>query len=425
MNHKILLGAIADDFTGATDLASTLVRAGMRTIQTIGVPDGKTVLPPCDAVVVALKSRTIPVSDAVAQSLAALDWLKTRATQQFFFKICSTFDSTDNGNIGQVADALLDALGAAIAVACPAYPANRRTVYQGHLFVGDLLLSDSPMRSHPLTPMTDANLVRVLGCQSRYPVGLVPWAVVAAGDAAIRAALADLAARGVRHAVVDAVRDDDLMAIGAACSTLRLLTGGAGLALGLPQNFRLAGVLPDRVEADALGELGGPAAVLAGSCSEATRAQVADMGQRHLAVAIDPIAAADSAALAAAALAKAAPALDRGEPVLFYSSAEPAAVASVQARLGLEQAATLVEQTFARLAQALVARNVRRRVIAGGETAGAVVGALGVKALAIGPQIDPGVPWTRVLGPQPLLLALKSGNFGRSDFFNRALEMTR
>jgi uncharacterized protein YgbK (DUF1537 family) len=425
MMNRILLGAIADDFTGATDLANILVRGGMRTVQTIGVPTPETELPECDAVVVALKSRTIPAADAVRQALAAFDWLKAQGAQQFFFKVCSTFDSTDAGNIGQVADALLDALDEKISVVCPAYPANKRTVFQGHLFVGEALLSDSPMRNHPLTPMTDANLVRVLGRQSRHPVGLVPWSKVGAGDTAIKEALATLAAQGARHAVVDAVRDEDLFAIGAACRKQRLLVGGAGLALGLPRNFRDNKLLSDHADADALGQVGGAAAVLAGSCSEATRAQVADMAGHHPAVVIDPLTAIDPAALAAAALAKAAAELERGETVLFYSSADPAAIALIQQRLGLEHAATLVEQTFAHLARALVAHGVRRLVVAGGETSGAVVAALGVKALAIGPQIDPGVPWTRVLGPQPLLLALKSGNFGRTDFFTRALELVQ
>lgn len=425
MTTRILLGAIADDFTGATDLANILVRGGMRTVQTIGVPTAEAELPECDAVVVALKSRTIPAAEAVRQSLAALDWLEAQGARQFFFKVCSTFDSTDAGNIGQVADALLEALGEKISVVCPAYPANRRTVFQGHLFVGEALLSDSPMRDHPLTPMTDANLVRVLGRQSRHPVGLVPWSIVGAGDTAIEDALAALAAQGIRHAVVDAVRDEDLHALGAACRRQRLLVGGAGLALGLPRSFRADQRLADHADADALGRVGGAAAVLAGSCSAATRAQVADMAARHPAVVIDPMTADNPVDLAEAALAKVAEELSRGETVLFYSSADPAVVALIQQRLGLDHAATLVEQTFARLAQALVARNVRRLVVAGGETSGAVVVALGVKALAIGPQIDPGVPWTRVLGPQPLLLALKSGNFGRADFFRRALEMVR
>lgn len=421
----VLLGCIADDFTGATDLANTLVRGGMRTVQTIGVPSADTDLPECDALVVALKSRTIPAVEAVAQSLAALEWLRARGARQFFFKICSTFDSTDAGNIGQVADALLDALGEEIAVVCPAYPANRRTVYQGYLFVGDALLSDSPMRDHPLTPMTDANLIRILGRQSRYPVSLLPWSIVSAGAPATEEALASLTAQGVRHVVADAVRDEDLFALGAACRKMRLLTGGSGLALGLPENFRRAGLLSDRMDTELLGHVGGSAAVLAGSCSEATRAQVAEMASRHTSVLIDPLAADTATAIANAALSKANGALARGETVLFYSSVEPATVAAIQSRLGLIQSAVLVEETFAELAKALVAQGVRRLVVAGGETSGAVVAALGVQALTIGPQIDPGVPWTRVLGPKPLLLALKSGNFGGPDFFSRALAMVQ
>lgn len=421
----VLLGCIADDFTGATDLANTLMRGGMRTVQTIGVPTAETDLPECDALVVALKSRTIPAGDAVAQSLAALAWLRARGVRQFFFKVCSTFDSTDAGNIGQVADALLDALGEKIAVVCPAYPANRRTVFQGHLFVGEALLSDSPMRNHPLTPMTDANLVRVLGRQSRYPVGLLPLSIVSAGAPATEEALAALTAQGVRHAVADAVRDNDLFTLGAACRHLHLLTGGAALALGLPENFRAAGLLPDRADTESLGHVGGSAAVLAGSCSEATRAQVTEMASRHTSILIDPLVADTATAIAAAALSKADRALSRGETVLFYSSADPATIAAVQSRLGPAQAATRVEETFAELAKSLTARQVRRLVVAGGETSGAVVAALGVQALAIGPQIDPGVPWTRVLGPQPLLLALKSGNFGSPDFFSRALAMVQ
>jgi len=421
----VLLGCIADDFTGATDLANILVRGGMRTVQTIGVPTAGTDLPACDALVVALKSRTIPAADAVAQSLAALAWLQAHGARQFFFKVCSTFDSTDAGNIGPVADALLEALGERIAVVCPAYPANRRTVFQGHLFVGEVLLSDSPMRNHPLTPMTDASLVRVLGRQSRHPVGLLPWSAVSAGGPAIEQALAALVAQGARHAVADAVRDEDLFTLGAACRQRRLLTGGAGLALGLPQNFRAAGLLPERADSDPLLGVGGGAAVLAGSCSEATRSQVAEMASRQPSVRIDPLAGGTPVELAASALRQASGALGRGETVLFYSSADPATIAKVQSRLGQEQAATLVEQTFAELAKGLLAQQVRRLIVAGGETSGAVVAALGVQALAIGPQIDPGVPWTRVLGEQPLLLALKSGNFGRPDFFSRALEMLR
>jgi uncharacterized protein YgbK (DUF1537 family) len=419
----MLLGCIADDFTGATDLASMLVQAGMRTVQTIGVPSDRLPARGADAVVVALKSRTIPAAQAVAQSLAALAWLRAEGARQFYFKYCSTFDSTEHGNIGPVADALLQALGADFTVVCPAFPANARTIYRGHLFVGDVLLSDSPMRHHPLTPMTDSNLVRVLARQTARKVGLVPFADVSEGPGRIRSAFERLRAGAVTYAVCDALTDADLLALGEACADLPLVTGGSGAALGLPQNFVRRGWLAHNATAGALPPVGGGAAVLAGSCSEATRRQVEAMAAKQRAVAIDPLCAGDAETIAARALAAAAADLDAGRVALFYSSAEPQAVQVVQSRLGAEGAAALVEEVFARLAVALIERGVRRLVVAGGETSGAVVQALGVQALAIGPQIDPGVPWTLSVGAPGVALALKSGNFGGEDFFHKALAM--
>lgn len=419
---SILLGCIADDFTGATDLASMLVRAGMRTVQTIGVPADAQLAAGADAVVVALKSRTIPATEAVSQSLAALRWLRGAGARQIYFKYCSTFDSTPAGNIGPVADALLDALGADFTIACPAFPENGRTIYKGHLFVGDVLLSDSPMKDHPLTPMTDANLVRVLARQTKREVGLVEHKAVRRGAAAIRARFDELRTSGTAYAIVDALADEDLMAIGAACASLALVTAGSGVALGLPQNFFAAGLMQPRTDAGELPAAGGKPAVLAGSCSAATRQQVARMAERHPAHALDPIADPDPARLAAKALSAIAPALEAGKPFLVYSTAEPSQVAAVQAKLGAERAATLVEDALALVAERIVASGVRRLVVAGGETSGAVVKVLGVKALAIGPQIDPGVPWTASVGSEPrIALALKSGNFGAPDFFEKAL----
>ncbi len=419
----MLLGCIADDFTGATDLASMLVGSGMRTVQTIGIPPDRSVAERADAVVVALKSRTIAAADAVAQSLAALEWLRGGGARQIYFKYCSTFDSTDRGNIGPVADALMQALGTEFTIACPALPANRRTLYLGHLFVGDALLSDSPMRHHPLTPMTDANLVRVLGRQTRHKVGLIAHPEVAGGAERIRAEFERLRRDGVRYAIVDALQDEDLVAIGAACADLPLVTAGSGVALGLPQNFVRQGLLAPRQDAAQLPHAGGLAAVLAGSCSEATRRQVAVMAKRHPAIAIDPLNGGDADALAKFAIERARADILAGRVVLFYSSAEPDRIEKVQARLGAERAAALVEGTFARLAKELVALGVRRLVLAGGETSGAVVQALGVQALAIGAPIDPGVPWTVSLGEPRIALALKSGNFGADDFFEKALGM--
>ncbi len=410
------LGCIADDLTGATDVALMLQNAGMRTIQTIGVPAG--IAPEdADAVVVALKSRTIAPTEAVAQSLAALEWLRRHGARQILFKYCSTFDSTDAGNIGPVADALLDATGAAFTVACPAFPTNKRTVYLGHLFVGEQLLSDSPMKDHPLTPMRDANLARVLGRQTKRKVGLVPLPTVRQGAAAMREAFVKLKETGHAYAIVDAVADEDLLALGAACAQLPLLTGGSGIAMGLPANFGV-----HRGGDAALPAVGGRAAVLSGSCSAQSNAQVAHWLQAHPGFRIDPLQLADGADLAAGALAWAKPLLAAG-PVLVYASAAPDAVRKAQARLGAQRAGELVEQCLARIAKGLAEQGVRRLVVAGGETSGAVVKALGVQALRIGPQIDPGVPWTVTTGEPRIALALKSGNFGTSDFFAKALGM--
>ena len=411
----ILLGCIADDFTGATDLAATLVRQGMRTVQLIGVPSGPP--PDADAVVVALKSRTSPAGEAVAQSLAALAWLQHAGCRQVFFKYCSTFDSTDDGNIGPVADALVDALGCGFALACPAFPANARSVYQGHLFVGAALLNESGMENHPLTPMRDANLVRVLSRQTDGRVGLVPFATVAKGADAIRQAMLGLKEQGHRYGIVDAVTDADLVAIGAAAAGHALVTGGSGVAIGLPDNFRARGLLQAGGDAAALPMVAGHAAVLAGSCSRATLFQIGAARGRLPVLELDVLATPDAATLSTEALAWAAGHL--GEtPVVIAASAPPDRVQALQAALGRDQAGALIEDALARIAAGLVAAGVRRMVVAGGETSGAVVSRLGVQRLRIGAEIDPGVPWTYAEGAgPPMLLALKSGNFGGRDFF--------
>jgi uncharacterized protein YgbK (DUF1537 family) len=414
----VILGVVADDFTGATDVASMLVRAGMRTVQVIGVPDGEA--PAADAVVVALKSRTVPAADAVRESLAALQWLRRAGARQCYFKYCSTFDSTPQGNIGPVAEALMDALDTDFTIACPAFPENGRTVFRGHLFVGDALLSDSGMRDHPLTPMTDANLVRVLQAQSRGRVGLVRHDVVARGAAAVRERFDALRAEGVRLAVADAIDDDDLRVLALACADLPLVTAGSGVALGLPAAYAERGWLRPDARAATLQHVGGQGAVVSGSCATATRAQVAQWLQAgRPAFKVDAGALAAGAPLPAQAVSWARERLSQG-PVLVYATAEPAEVAQVQQRLGVERAGALVEQCLAEVATGLVDAGVRRLVVAGGETSGAVVQALGVRQLRIGGTIDPGVPWTQAEG-RPLLLALKSGNFGGIHFFEKAL----
>ena len=413
----IKLGCIADDFTGATDLANNLVRAGMRAVQTIGVPVGA-LETPADAVVVALKTRTLPAAEAVAQSLAALDWLRAQGAEQIYFKYCSTFDSTPAGNIGPVADALMTALGSDFTIATPAFPDNKRTVFKGYLFAGDVLLNESGMQQHPLTPMTDANLVRVLSAQTRRKVGLIDYAVVARGAEAIRGRIDALRREGVEIAIVDAISNEDLLALGPALKGMPLVTAGSGVAIGLPGNWGLA---PGA--AAGLPREPGAQAVVAGSCSIATQGQVAAfIAAGGPALALDPLRIAAGDDVAADALAWAAPRLPDG-PVLIYSTARPDAVQAAQASLGAARAGALVEDTIARIAAGLARLGVRQLIVAGGETSGAVVQALGLTQLAIGEQIDPGVPWcagqAQAVGAR-LSIALKSGNFGGVDFFTRA-----
>ena len=411
----MLLGCIADDFTGASDLANTLARTGFRTTQFIGIPS-RTAAGDCEAGVVALKSRSIPAPEAVALSLASLKWLQARGCAQYLFKYCSTFDSTPEGNIGPVGEALAGALGVKGVVACPAFPTTGRRVFQGHLFVADRLLSESGMEHHPLNPMTDPDLRRWLRRQTRHAVGHVSWPVVASGAGAIRAALAASALAGEWLSVVDAIDDRDLLAIGEALDGAALLTGGSGIALGLAANFARAGRLSGR--GLAFRPQSGPAAVLAGSCSKATLAQIAAFASGHPAFALDIdrlMAGEDMSRQALGFLAKHLQAIP-----ICYSSAAPEAVQEAHRRHGARLVAEAVERVFAELALGLVKLGVRRLVVAGGETAGAVVKALGLTAFDIGPEIDPGVPALST-SDGALALALKSGNFGGPDFFAKAL----
>jgi 3-dehydrotetronate 4-kinase len=426
------LGCIADDFTGATDLANNLVRAGMRAVQTIGVPRDRAAID-ADAVVVALKSRTIDPASAVEQSLAACRWLRENGATQIYFKVCSTFDSTPCGNIGPVLEALMDELGCDFTIATPAFPDNARTVFKGHLFVGDALLSESGMRHHPLTPMTDANLVRVLqaqlatsrpgGRESRR-VGLVERRATGASSAAIEARFAELRASGVAIAIADAIDNDDLLRLGEAARSLAVVCAGSGLAIGLPRNF---GIAPSK-DAATLPSVRGRSAIVSGSCSEATNAQVAAfiagggasrrIDPRALAEGVDVDTVAEIARWAEGRWATAPDA-----PVLVCSTAPPSDVAAAQRQGGAHDVGERIEAILATVAVALVERGARRLVVAGGETSGACVQALRVETLRIGEQIDPGVPWCHATPPgasEGLLLALKSGNFGAVDFFTRA-----
>jgi 3-dehydrotetronate 4-kinase len=414
----VLLGVIADDFTGASDIANTLAKGGLATVQFLGVPT-KPAPETCEAGVVALKSRSIPADDAVAVSLEALEWLRAQGCRQFVFKYCSTFDSTPDGNIGPVGEALAATLGVKGVLACPAFPTAGRTVYQGHLFVGDRLLNESGLENHPLNPMTDPDLRRWLARQSREPVGLVAWPVVLQGGAALRQALDAAAVRGERLVIVDAVSDDDLLAIGDASAEAPLLTGGSGIALGLPRNFIRQGLATGR--GSAFQGVDGPEAILAGSCSKATLQQIEVHRRDHPVLQVEVEAVMEGAVTPEALAAFVHE--HEGEAPLVYSSAPPEKVRTLQEAHGREAIATALDTLFAETAARLVYDGVRRLVVAGGETSGAVVSALSLDALAIGPEIDPGVPALAAADGRPLALALKSGNFGAPDFFAKSLRI--
>ena len=421
------LGCIADDYTGASDLANTLTRCGLRTVQTIGVPADDLALPEVDAVVVSLKSRSIEAGLAVSRSRAAEKWLRQRGAGHVLFKICSTFDSTDAGNIGPVMDALRAGSGDAIVLVTPAFPETGRTVYMGHLFVGSVPLNESPLKDHPLNPMHDSNLVRVLARQSQTKIGLVDLGVVAGGPDAVRAHLAGLAGKGFGAAVVDAVFASDLETIGAVALGHRLSVGASGIGLGLARALVASGrIKANAPDAIAGAAVGGPAACLAGSCSQATLQQIASAEAAMPVLHLDPEQVVAGKDEARRALAWARDRLKDG-PLLIASSSTPDQVAALQARHGRDAAGHAIEQAMADIAEGLVQSGVRRLVVAGGETSGAVVDRLGIPGFLVGAEIAAGVPVLRAVGATDgaMLLALKSGNFGGPGFFSDALRLMR
>ena len=419
----LALGSIADDYTGASDLANTLTRCGLRTIQTVGVPTADLVLPEVDAVVIALKSRSVAAPQAVGLARAADDWLRERGADHVMFKICSTFDSTNAGNIGPVTDALRAGAGSKIVLVTPAFPETARTVYQGNLFVGSVPLNESPLKDHPLNPMLDANLVRVLAHQSRCRIGLVDLAVVAAGVDAVVKCLARLAGDGIEVAIADAVFERDLETIGTVALEHRLSVGASGLGLGLARALVLSGrVNPASTVAKERHCTGGLAACLAGSCSRATLTQIENAQRAMPLLRLDPEKVVADLAEEKDALAWALERINCG-PVLIASSSPPEVVGAFQARHGREAGGRAIEQAMARIAAGLVDHGVRRLVVAGGETSGAVVDRLRIPAFIVGPEIAAGVPVLRTVGTKDMTLALKSGNFGGPDFFADALEL--
>jgi uncharacterized protein YgbK (DUF1537 family) len=421
----LALGCIADDYTGASDLANTLTRSGLRTVQTIGVPADDLKLPEVDAVVVSLKSRSIAASEAVTKSRAAEKWMRGRGASHVLFKICSTFDSTDAGNIGPVMDALRADSGDAIVLVTPAFPETGRTVYQGNLFVGSVPLNESPLKDHPLNPMHDSNLVRVLARQSKAKVGLVDLAVIARGPDAVRACLADLAAKGLGAAIADAVFERDLETIGMVALDQRVSVGASGIGLGLARALVASGRVKNNA-ATAISDkpIGGRAACLAGSCSQATLQQIAKAERTMPVLHLDPEQVVAGEGETQRALAWAKQQLGKN-PILIASSSTPDQVSALQARHGRDAAGHAIEQAMADIAEELVKSGVRRLVVAGGETSGAVVDRLGIPGFLVGAEIAAGVPVLRAVGAKDgeMLLALKSGNFGGPEFFSDALKL--
>jgi len=417
----LLLGCIADDYTGAGDLANTLVKSGLKTAQLIGQPYCDLDLPEAEALVVALKTRTRPVSAAVEETLSVLKWLQKRGATQFFFKYCSTFDSTTEGNIGPVLDALMESLSCDFTIACPAFPETGRTVYQGHLFVDNRLLSNSPMRNHPLTPMTESNLVCLLGSQTRQEVDLIPTAIVEKGSESIKTAMSELKDSGVRIAIVDALNDNHLMNIGAACKGMKLITGSSGPAMGLAKNFLTQFDIKLSKPASTIPCVKGPEAVIAGSCSQITLAQIEKMSRSHPVFRFNAIDIVENRVTTNQILDWAHPYLLAKKAFLVAASASPEIILEAQKRLGRIESGELVEKTLSEVTCLLVENGLRRLIVAGGETSGAVVQALGIEGMQIGHEIAPGIPCMVTLGKDPIALTLKSGNFGSEDFFLNAL----
>lgn len=414
---SILMGCIADDFTGATDLAGLLARSGVPVSLRIGVPE-EAPTNPAAFEVIALKCRTSPMDEAVAETRKALAWLKSAGATRFFWKYCSTFDSTPEGNIGPVAEALMADIGTHQTIYCPAFPENGRSIFMGNLFVGEQPLAESPMKDHPLTPMRDSNLMRLLAPQVKGSVGLVNRLIVAQGADAIRARLAQLQADGVAHVVVDAVADADLFTIAEACQDMPLLTGGSAIAMPLPALFTKRQSI-ESVKQSQMHPATDKAIILSGSSSAMTRQQVARYAATRPSLRLDPIDLALNGSNAALAwLAE----QDLTQAPLIYATAEPSQVAEVQNKLGRAKAGEIVEQALAAFAVAARDLGAGRIVVAGGETSGAVTQALGVTRLDVGFEIAPGVPWTFAQSDgKPIALALKSGNFGGPAFFDDAL----
>uniref|UniRef100_A6VYE0 3-oxo-tetronate kinase n=1 Tax=Marinomonas sp. (strain MWYL1) TaxID=400668 RepID=A6VYE0_MARMS len=413
----MLLGVIADDFTGATDIAGFLVENGMRTIQVNGIPSANMEIN-ADAVVVSLKSRSCPTEQAIEQSVAALKWLQAQGCKQFYFKYCSTFDSTTKGNIGPVTDALLDVLGEDFTIVCPALPVNGRTVFNGHLFVLGQLLSESGMRNHPVTPMTNSNLMDLMDAQSKGKTGLINYQSIEQGADAIIGEFAELKAQGKRYAVVDAFTAEHLNEIGKAVSSLKLVTGGSGLAAGIAKNW--GEHLQDQTQAKQAGHPAkAPTVIFSGSCSVMTNKQVELYKAKASFFALDIEQCMSNENYVNEVFDWVISHANESLAPIVYATADAEKLKTIQQQYGAEASSQAVETLFSMLAIKLQDSGIRNFIVAGGETSGVVTQSLKVDSFHIGPQIAPGVPWVKAIN-QDLSLALKSGNFGDENFFTTA-----
>ena len=419
------LGIIGDDFTGSSDIANNLKKSGMQVSMYAGIP---TLLPSeikkelTDAAVIALKTRTIPIEEAISESLKALSWLKDCGCEQFIFKYCSTFDSTKKGNIGPVTDAIMKELNTDFTIACPSFPDAGRTVYFGHMFVNGKPLNESGMENHPLTPMTDHNLVRWLNYQTKDNVGLIDFQTISKGANSVKERIQTLKTDGYKYAIVDTIKNDDFDIICNGVKDLPFLTGGSGIALGLPKIYKDRGLLS--ASNFEIPKNNSNAIILSGSCSVATINQINIYKENNPSLYVSPDEVINNEDL----VEKVFSWIKDNETLspLIYSSSDTKTVTEKQKQYGQEILANKIENFFELLSKKLVKDNFGTFISAGGETSGAVIKGLGVQELKIGEEISHGVPalWSpHSNGNKPISVTLKSGNFGQTDFFERALKV--
>lgn len=417
----IKLGVIADDFTGATDIASFMVRAGWKVVLFNGVPDGGFNQESADAIVIALKSRSITTKAAVEQALAASAWLRSQGCQRQLFKYCSTFDSTAEGNIGPVTDALMAFLGASMTLICPAVPDNGRTILQGHLFVKGQLLNQSGMEQHPVTPMKESSLKKLMEAQSTGHCEVITLDTIKNHADDIPAALARLAEQKIKYVICDVLDNHDLLTVARETIHFPLITGAAGIG------YAIAALDTRHQPADAhvlAISKEGASIVLSGSCSSMTNQQVNFYQQRASSLALDVEKIINDAAYLQRVTEWALGHAGESLAPMIYATQPPEIIREIQKRYGAEYVSEKIEAFFAALSQNLSQRGFNKFIVAGGETSGAVSQGLNIRGMVIGHAVAPGVPWTQVLNEEKWVI-LKSGNFGDAEFFLKAQESVK